>query len=172
MATLSDGVTVDANVMAGFTKSLISETSTDAYKIVERIKAGQGFAIDVGDLIKTQWFETCGRAVFGQWFVSQLQTGRIRMVTPLLANNHKRCLRKDCGMPMRGEVIYVSVAAATTIRYIVTEDIDFWEPSAKRRDEKSKARIRTRREGAVCRYLSKYLEIRIGTPAMALGDLQ
>lgn len=168
---MADGVTVDANVMNAFTKSMITQSSTDAYSVVEQIRQGHGFVIDSGDLIKTQWIETCGK-VFGEWFVTQVQAGRIRMVEPKLDSGHRKHLRKDCGMPMRREVIYISVAAATDIRYIVTEDIDFWEPAAKQRDEKAKARIRARREGLVCRYLSKHLQIRIGTPTMALSDLQ
>jgi hypothetical protein len=171
MATLADGVTVDANVMHAFTKSMIAKSDTDAHSVVELIRKHHGFVIDSGDLISRQWIETCGR-VFEQWFVTQLQAGRITMVNPKLDAGHKKCLRKDCGMPMRREVIYVSVAAATGVRYIVTEDIDFWEPAAKLRDEKAKARIRARREGLVCRYLSKHLKISIGTPTMALGDLQ
>lgn len=168
---MSDGITVDANVMAAFTKSLIHDTTSDERSIVERIRTNHGFVVDEQGQMQNQWFETCGLLLFGEWFIQQLREGTVRKVFAKLDQVHKKRLRNDCRMPPKREMFYVSVAAVTQKRYIVTEDIDFWEPTAKLLDQATKAKIRSRRAGRVCKYLKKECKITVATSLMALAEL-
>lgn len=169
---LSSGVSVDANVMNLFSGSLIQDEITDARTLVERIKSSHGFAIDVGGKIQHQWLETCDKTFFGQWFVEGLKAGWIRQVAAKTGEADAKKLRIGCGMPSaRHELAYIAVAnVVTPPRYIVTDDIDFWEPKAKAADEKRKQEIKTRREGCVCQHLRK-MKIVVGTVAQALAEL-
>jgi hypothetical protein len=102
----------------------------------------------------------------------QLKKGVVKKVAAELDKTHKKKLQNECGMPMKREIIYVAVAAVTDKRFIVTEDIDFWEPSAKKKDSAAKQKIKNSGKGAVCRYLAKNLQITVATPSIALAELQ
>lgn len=170
--TLADGAAVDANVMCAFTESLIRKTDTRERAVVQRLEISHGFAIDHTGQIKHQWFETCGANVFGEWFIQGLKGGKIVEVRASLDKQHKKKLQQDCGMPTkRAEMMYVAVANVTALKYIVTNDIDFWEPKAKRQgNHEMHEQIKLKRSGAVSKYL-KSMKIRVGTPAMALTEL-
>jgi hypothetical protein len=169
---LTRGIAVDANVMNLFSRSLIRQEETNARTIVERIESTHGFAIDAGGKIKHQWLETCDKVYFGTWFVEALKAGRIREVVAKLPRQHEKHLRIRCGMPTgRAELTYVAVSNAVVLpRHIVTEDIDFWEPSAKAADEKTKQDFKNGRTGCVCRYL-RLIGVTVATIQQALGEL-
>jgi hypothetical protein len=168
---LPDGIVVDANVMNLFNQSLIKKEATGARTLVERIESTHGFVIDEGGQIEHQWLETCDKAYFGTWLVEGLKGGRIRKVVAVLEKQHRKKLRIDCGMPTkRAELTYVAVAnSVDNLKYIVTEDIDFWEPSAKKADETRKQAIKTARSGCVSKYLQT-LGIAVGTVAQGLSE--
>jgi hypothetical protein len=169
---LSDGVTVDANIMHAFTKSLINKDGSTDKQLVEKLEKSHGFVIDSGGKMQHQWLETCGRVVFGEWLVKGLREGIVRQVQEDLPNNHKKKLQQGCGMPVKREIMYVAVANATKARYIVTNDIDFWDPKSKKQgNEAQHKKIKEERRGDVCRYLAKSMDIRVGTAAMALAEL-
>src|SRR5207245_2417297 len=76
-AKLSDGVSVDANVMALFAKSFLpnkgGETKVaEAKQLIDGIRSTIGFAVDTGRKIEHQWSTTCGWKAgnpFREWFV-------------------------------------------------------------------------------------------------------
>jgi len=158
--------------MNAFSQSLIRRQATEARAVIELIGGTHGFAIDEKGRIQHQWLETCDQVFFGPWFVDALKSGKIRVVAAHLEANHKKKLRIDCGMPSaRFEMEYVAVAnRVLPPKYIVTDDIDFWEPRAKKSTEQRKQAIKTKRTGCVCEYLAA-LDIRIGTVSQALADL-
>ena len=169
---MSDGVTVDANIMHAFTKSLINKTDTHDKQLIEKLEKSHGFVIDTAGKMQHQWLETCGHMVFGEWLVQGLKGGIIRPVQADLPNNHKKKLQQDCGMPVKREIMYVAVANATALRYIVTNDIDFWDPKSKKQGKADQHdKIKRERRGAVCNYLAKSLKIYVGTTTMALAEL-
>jgi hypothetical protein len=77
-------------------------------------------------------------------------------------------------MPEREEAwneVYVGVANMTERRYIVTEDMDFFDPKHKKSGHETKERIKKERNCAVCAYLRKHLSIVVGTPLHAQAEL-
>lgn len=166
------GVVVDSNVMNLFNQGVIEDETTDARQLVEKIEATHGFAIDAGGKIRQQWLETCDSVYFGTWFTEGLKTGRIHQVAPTISQADAKHLRITCGMPRaRFEFTYVAVAnRVTQPRYIVTEDIDFWEPKAKTASHERKEAIKATRTGCVCKHLGQ-MGIAVGTVAQGLVDL-
>lgn len=171
---MSNGISVDANVMQSFAKSYLRGEPSDPKTLVERIEEGPGFAIDEAGKIERQWLDTCGPkpgAPFFEWFYQGLKDGSIRKVNARLELGHKRRLPNDCGFPNdRFEMTYIEVANVTAQRYIVSEDIHFFEPRLKEAPECAKSAAKARRQGRVCRYLRR-LGITVGTVAHALGEL-
>jgi len=94
------------------------------------------------------------------------------MVKASLAEEHKRALVLGLGFPKRGyDIAYVGAANATQKKYIVTEDIDFFDPTHKKSSHEKKEKIRQARDCGVCLYLRRKLQITIGTPLQATREL-
>jgi hypothetical protein len=126
---------------------------------------------DIGK-IQHEWFTQCPSPRFKEWFLQNMKMGRIRMVKATISQEHKRHLVIALGFPRRGyDIAYVAVANATTRRYIVTEDIDFFDPTQKCANNETKERIKNERSGPVCTYLRNDMEIRVGTPQQAMTEL-
>jgi len=155
-----------------FSESLIRGEITDTRTLVEKIKLSHGFAIDVGGKVQHQWLETCDKTYFSEWFFQGLKAGWIRPVSARIEKADEKQLKIGCGMPSaRHELAYIAVAnVVPPPRYVVTDDIDFWEPKAKDADEKRKHEIKVKRKGCVCQHLRK-MKIVVGTVTQALAEL-
>ncbi len=171
---MAKGVAVDANVMKGFTFNYIREEVCPARSLVEKIERTSGFAIDRGGKLRQQWLDTCGNrsgSPFFEWFFQKVKEGVIREVDATLHHHRKKALWNDCGLPRdRYEITYIEVANVTDERYLVSEDIRFFDPTLKLADEDAKTYAKTNRRGRVCQYL-KTMDICVGTVDHALDQL-
>ena len=167
------GVVVDACVMQHFLTALISKTENDATRLVDCLSSGEGFAIDEKDKVVNQWRETCRHQVMEDWITLGIQAGYIRMVSSGPTAQHKKHLQTKLGFPyeQRHEGVYVEVAHTAPPHILVTDDIDFWEPKAKRRSAAEKARFVSGRTGGVCTYLRKKMKTQVLSVQQALSDL-
>ena len=169
---MADGVTVDANVMKKFNRDFLAHEDSSLTILIEQTLTLHGIVIDIGDKVQHEWFTQCPSALFKEWFVQNMKLGRIRMVKPFIAEQHKRELLTKLGFPKRGyDLTYVAVANVTQKRYIVTEDIDFFDPTKKHAENQTKEKIKRERSGPVCRYLRREMGIVVGTPPQALIEL-
>lgn len=169
---MSDGVTVDANIMRMFSQDFIAEQESASRLLVEAILRTTGLVIDIGGKIQHEWFATCGDNFFKEWFLQQLKVGLIRHVSPEIATHHKSKLVKQYGFPTDGyDLVYVAVSNVTTIKYIVTDDIDFFDPTLKCANKGTKDKAKEKRNGPVCKYLRNAMGIRVGIAGHALNEL-
>lgn len=90
---------------------------------------------------------------------------------------HKKKLR-ELGMTKktgngssRDDIWYVEAASMTDLKYIISEDMHFYDPGAKDSSDKSKHKIRNERRGKLCKYLLKKLNIKVGMLQHAYIDL-
>jgi hypothetical protein len=165
-------VVVDANVMCAFTKSMIQKADTAYTRLIESAMTATGLAVDDKDQIVQQWLDTCGQQVFGEWLVRQLTAGLVRPVATELEKRHINKLRKDFGFPAsRYEATYILVAHASDPHMLVTEDIDFHDPTAKVQGSARRAQIMAEKCGPVCRYLRRTLKISVCSAEEALVAL-
>lgn len=169
---MSQGIVVDANIVAQFIHQHIIQSPGAAKRFIERAAVSHGLAVDDTLRIEQEWFSTCGSPYLKEWFVSKLYEKAIRRVTPTIADQHKKKLLNELGLPRKGyDLVCISTANATEIKYIVTEDMHFYDPKLKRADEKAKCRAREHRCGALCRYLRCSMGIRVGMLHHADNDL-
>jgi hypothetical protein len=70
------------------------------------------------------------------------------------------------------DVEYIKCAINTDIKYILTEDIDFFDPKKKSAPVKEKIRIKNFRKGSFCRFLKDEFGITVGLPEHCIEDLK
>ena len=87
-----------------------------------------------------------------------------------MEHEHKKKLRTRLGFP-KNDLVYIAVANVTQTKYLVTDDIDFFDPTLKRAEQPAKRRARDERRGAVCRYLRERMGVTVGTVIHAWGEL-
>jgi hypothetical protein len=169
---MADGVTVDACIVRQYDKDVRTNVRGPATDLIERITAGLGFAVDEGRKIEHEWLTTCQGPFLKEWFIAQLSLGRIRTVIPAVDAQHKKKIVLEFGFPRRGyDLVYIGVANVTTTKYVVTGDMDFYDPTLKAADDKAKVKAREDRCGPVCKYLKTQMGIRVGTVLHALAEL-
>jgi hypothetical protein len=169
---LPDGIAVDANVMKKFNQDLLAAEQSLSGILVAQLLQRYGLVVDLTGKVQHEWFSQCPNALFKEWFVQNMKLGLIRMVKPSIPEQHKRELVIGLGFPRRGyDLVYVAVANVTERKYIVTEDLDFFDPTQKGADHETKERIKRERKCAVCAYLRKQMNIVVGTPQQASAEL-
>src|SRR5690349_855160 len=114
--------------MATFTHDFLANDQTASRTLVEQSVKQKGLVVDEGGKIQNQWFNTCQGPFFKEWYLQYLKVGSIRMVRPKNEQQHKKRLTNDLGFP-GSDLIYIWVANVTRTRYIVTNDIDFHDPT-------------------------------------------
>jgi hypothetical protein len=169
----NDGVVVDANIMSHY----IQEKKNDEgklYNLIEFIIDCCGLAIN--DRVELEWRNTTGDEFFNIWFVDCILAQRIKYVTDSnkLTTHQKNKIHNDYGLP-RGnkskDIAYIKCNINTEIRYILTEDIDFYDPKRKKESPKAKFEARNQRRGALCKFLKKKFQITVGLPEHCYEDL-
>jgi hypothetical protein len=167
------GIVVDANVMNSFVKALKDDAVCPQREIVNLIDRSVGFALDAGQKMERQWLDTCGSSrssLFFEWYYARLNKS-IRYVECVRDDSLRKRLFIECGFPRRKfEIVYVEVAAATNERYIVTNDIDFWNPKLKTAEAKTKEACKRERTGCVYKLLRR-AGMTVGTTEQALAEL-
>jgi hypothetical protein len=169
---LPDGIAVDANVMKKFNQALLSQEDSLYFTLIDQVLKRHGLVIDIAGKVQYEWFSQCPNALFKEWFIQNMKLGLIRMVKPSISEQHKRALVIGLGFPRRGyDIVYVAIANVTVRRYIVTDDLDFFDPTQKQADHETKERIKRGRKCAVCAYLRRHMSIVVGTPEHASAEL-
>lgn len=168
---MTEGVVVDACIMQEFLHEFLANVMGTARGVVEALGSGIGLAIDSGGKIRHEWFTTCENPYFKEWYAQARYLGKIREVKPEISEQHKKALQR-LGLPNNSyDRVYISVANATATRYILSSDIDFFDPCLKHSNEKAKCRARDDRQGKLCRYLHKEMKIRVGTAIHAYAEI-
>jgi hypothetical protein len=158
--------------MSRFGQDMLAADQSLSGLLVERLVASQGLVIDYGRKIEHEWFTQCTHQLFREWYIQNLKLGNIRMVKGSIPDEHKRALQTRLGFPKHGyDIVYVKVANDTQKKYIVTEDLDFFDPKHKESSHATREKIKEQRNCAVCAYLKKRMNITVGTPAHASVDL-
>jgi len=167
---MGDGVVVDANIIASYFQEYGKETG-DIYSLIEKILKSCGIAIT--DLLENEWKSTCGDQMFLIWFTDNLRDDYIQYVNPSINREILKKIHIKFGLPRDGhDKELIKVANVTTYRYILTYDIDLFDPKKKQASIKEKERIKKERDGALCQFLRNKLKITVGLPEHCWSDLE
>jgi hypothetical protein len=167
---MGDGIVVDANIISYYCREYIEETG-DLCDLIGKILKNCGIVIS--DSMEREWRNTCGSQLFEVWFTDNLRDGHIQYVIPSIDRQILKKIHNDFGLPERGgDKDLIKAANVTTYKYILTNDIDLFDPKKKRASSKEKEQIKKQRKGALCIFLRKKLDIIVGLPEHCCYDLE
>lgn len=76
------------------------------------------------------------------------------------------------GLPKAShDIEYIKCSNVTLMKYILTNDIDFFDPKLKEASQKAKDNAKIKRKGKLCIFLKKQLGIIVGLPDHCKSDL-
>lgn len=124
--------------------------------------------IATSDLLETHWRNKFKDGdFFWTWYGSQIINKAVHPIKRVtdLDPSIKRKIRVDFKLPDDTFVMGCIKCAHTTQapKYILADDIYFYEPSAKGTTVSNQQRIMENRTGQLCRYLERAIHIRVGT---------
>lgn len=160
---MSDGVVVDASIIPNFYRELCVDDGC-VYRTV--IWLSERCGIVASNKVLAEWEGVCSAQVFVEWLTDQLKVGGVRRIQGRKIDwRIVKKMRLDCGFPCEDrDLEYIQCAHATeSKRYIVSEDMDFYDPRAKSGEASMKRWAREERCGQFCRFLLRHLKIRVGT---------
>ena len=173
MDAVIDGIVIDANIISKFYKEFIIDEG-DLYDLINWILDNCGVVFT--DLIYHEWISTCNNYVIKEWITDGLKLGKIRYTNPQLDRAIIKKLHINLGLPKKKngkkshDIEYIKCANVTLTKYILTDDIDFFDPKLKNAKGKKKIDAKINRNGKLCRFLLKELKIRVGTPHHCVND--
>jgi predicted nucleic acid-binding protein len=169
----NDGLVVDANIMNYYIQEKRKEDG-ELYKLIESIIYCCGLAIN--DTVEREWRNTNKGQFFDIWFDELMLDQRIKYVTDSnkLTSHQKRQIHNEFGLPRNKskDIDYIECAINTEIKYILTDDTDFFDPKKKKASSKEKIKVKNQRQGAFCKFLKKEFGIIVGLPDHCYEDLQ
>lgn len=102
--------------------------------------------------------------LFDLWFEKQTLSGQVQLISIKGRANLLDELKK-LGVP-KGEHVYFRVAVHGQADYLISLDVDFYDPSLKLAGEKKKLSLLNSGKGPVCKHMKKQHEVVICCPAV------
>jgi len=136
---MCDGIVIDGHIMMQIRDELVLK-SGKLFDLISWILNNCGIAIT--PYIKTHWQSLCGRdQYFGEWYTNEYHVKRAihDIPDPHLKHSTWQYIRKSFSLPDDPFVRSCIQCANTTSepRYILAEDMFFYEPKAKRSAKKN-----------------------------------
>ena len=157
------GVVIDTNCIKVFIHDEELDIPSSLWELIDTIMRKCGLAIN--KIIEYEWRQRTSNH-YKYWFEENYKKGYIycpKLNQKLSAKERNTLIQKH-GFPNSRDIHYIQVAINTQLKYILTQDMHFYEPKMKLASGAEKDRIREKRTGGVCRYLKKELEITVGMP--------
>jgi hypothetical protein len=162
-------VVVDAQVIGWYLAELRGATTPATHPpsaLIDSLSVRDIAFLDEGAQIESEWRRTTDPEWFDQWFGDLLARGGAVIIPVRPASALLRTLQRDYGFPRSRDAWYINTAAAantdTEAVAIVSEDLDFYEPRAKRGCTPARRiRIISQASGNVARYLRREAGIEV-----------
>lgn len=169
---------VDANVVIGyFAEGLSSEYALTASpgRLFAHVGAGLTLFFDEGGQLRHEYRNAVNEEWLEGWYARMLSSGNAYEIP---AQNHAPLCKAlyAMGFPRTRDIWYVRVAKSLLDRYqnatLITEDIDFYEPSRKHCSAKERQEIIRGLKGVVARHLTKSVGMGLAGVERALSTLE
>jgi hypothetical protein len=144
---MTKGTVIDANCWAKYCDDILHRAEGEGFRVFEKAKTKGAILLDGGDLIATQYKQTSGQTVFETFFNEGVVTGAIKLVKAE-ANAELRKKLVQLGVP-KYEHIFFKTAISGQASYLVSEDIDFFDPRLKLAQENAKEAARRNKNSPV-----------------------
>lgn len=152
---------IDANVFNGFFQVEIGKQHIlqgCPKTLIDSASHQNPIYHDYNGLIEHEWRNVVDQEWFDVWLAAQFSTGTIAL-TAAINNNSLESKLKNVGFPTGRDIVYVrtglAIAATNGSCLFFTEDIDFYDPTKKGCDSKTRKKIIANSTGPVCKLLGK-----------------
>lgn len=158
-----DGIVVDACIMRHF--FLQAETRNGNYfRLIKYLLRVYRIAVDNGGKIEQEWCEQGIYEMISAWITDQIKTGKIIALSASLGRGKINKIFHEYGLDRtEKDIEYIKVANVTAFKYILSEDIHFYDPKKKQANHITKEKIKNRRNGRLQKYLAKELKITVAS---------
>lgn len=146
---------LDANCWAAYAQEMLENRAGCGVLSFRNAAQAGKIAFDDGELI-IQQYKDCRPGQDGvlSVFLEEMATsGAIRLVVPVTDKAFHKELN-SLGLP-KGEHIYFRVAAAESPSTLISDDIDFFDPSKKSSSAKVRRKCKLNSSGPVCKRMKK-----------------
>lgn len=161
---MCDGLIIEGHLIPEIRHDLANENGR-YYDILCWVSQNCGIASNAH--IEEHWRKHSREGdIFWQWYTQEYVAGNVHDIPrKRLDNRIIKRIHHDYRLPKNPFVLrYIMCANVTREpKYILANDMDFHQPTAKRQATVTQNHIRTSRKGALCRFLEKELCIRVGT---------
>jgi len=161
-------VAVDANCIAQFQQERLGLKRGHGLRAIRHIMSNHHIVVDARKACEQEWYD-CLKGPIGEnlkdWVAEQQRLGKIVPVTCSPQPAHRAALQR-LGFPQSDHKWVCLVASAAAIA-MVSEDIDFYDPTRKKSPSRVTDPIKQNQRGPVARYFRRYL----GAPVMMLNHV-
>ena len=164
---MEKGVVIDANIINRFQEDYVKEGKI--FITVDTILHNVGLAIC--DIIEHEWRKHFSHQYMEEWLTDEIKKGRIRYVKPNMNPDAIKKIRTRFGLNNSRDLTYIKCANSTSTKYILTEDIDFYDPKKKRTNPTERKKVMNQRKGVLCKYLKHVHKITVGMLQHCCDDL-
>jgi hypothetical protein len=163
------GCVIDANVVKGIFQEDVSGTHSltgSPNELLTRVvAAGMQICLDETQVIEYEWNAVVDPDWFDHWFLSLASRANVAYVEPADCRRTIGRLRSDFGFPRGRDALVVAVAVTSAARdggsFLLTEDLDFFEPAMKGQKGMRDRLLSGKRVGGVQRYLRKNHDVNV-----------
>lgn len=166
------GVVVDANALLCVVKELKSPGSGKGplETLLDGIIDKYGLAMN--PFILQEWKDTCGSQYIEIWLTDLVLAGKARELPTRGDSQFRKPLVSQCGLPASSsDYRYIACAHQIAPHYVLSEDMDLYDPKRKQSTRSAKKRAIEERKGSLCRYTQKCFDVTIGCFCHCAGDL-
>jgi hypothetical protein len=152
---------VDANAIHCFQTERITAQPGVGHLAITAITASHCIALDNQKLCLQEWLDCAGGKfpfALTDWVGDQLVAGKIRLYE--LSSNKCRKDLLSVGLP-QADHKWVRLAVGCGGRKLVSEDIDFFDPSKKKASAEVKSKLKQGKNGPCAKHLAKSYGIEI-----------
>lgn len=156
---------IDANCWKLFIDEKMAEVEDIGHKLFGVAATSGGILFDDGNIVRQQYIDLkkpYSEQLFDIWFEECVTMGSVHLIEVPNSANIVREL-KALGVP-KVEYVYFKLAIAGSANYIVSIDVDFFDPTMKMAGSKKKLSIISKGVGPVCKHMKKVHGVYISCP--------
>jgi hypothetical protein len=153
---------VDADCIARYQHERIRGVEEHATTAVRHILENGSIVLDEQELILQQWLDTAtgpSELSLRDWVADQMASGGIKL-RPMISDRNVRRELNKLGLPRKDQGL-LQLGKSAEAFGVVTEDIDLFEPTAKKWPGPKKQKLKQEQRGSVCNFARKKLDLSV-----------
>lgn len=162
---MCDGIIIEGHILLEIRHDLANESGI-LYEILCWVSNNCGIAMTPH--IEADWQNRLKEGdVFLEWYREQIESKRVHIIPLKSLNSHiVSKIHNYYRLPRQTFILhYIRCAHSTDEpKYILANEMDLHQPTAKSLAPKTQNDIRNNRSGLLCRFLQEKLHIRVGNP--------